>query len=339
MIIQSNAPVLVTGGSGFIGGRLVERLLADGRYVRVLSRRPLPALSARGVEVVVGDLGNTRALDHACHTVDTVFHCAARVGVWGPMEDYRHVNVDGSRRLISACRQALVARLIFTSSPSAVYNGRDLRNVDESAPLCLKAPCAYPVSKAEAEKEVLFSNNHRFATVALRPHLVFGPGDRNLVPRILALARSGRLRIVGNGLNKVDLTHIDNVVDAHLLAERALERNRPNVGGRAYFITNGEPVVLWDWINYLLHHLGIPEVRKSVPLSLVHAAGAVLEKLWQLAGREGEPPMTRFVAKELATEHYFDIRAARRDLAYHPRVTLEEGTKALIAHYKAGHAY
>lgn len=347
LTVRKNFPVFVTGASGFIGGKLAERLLADGRKVRVLSRRPLPQLEARGAEVIPGDLHDRHALERGCRSADTVFHVAGRVGVWGPPEDFFRVNVEGTRNLLAACRDAKVPRLVYTSSPSVVYNGGDLRNVDESAPLCTAAPCAYPTSKAAAEREVLSAHGKDLATIALRPHLVWGPGDKNVVPRIIALARTGKLKIVGPGRNKVDITHIANVVDAHLLAEGALcaaqisnlKSQMPPAGGRAYFITNGEPVVLWDWINEVLRGVGVPEIRSHVPLPVAYAAGALLEIAWRLARKSGEPPMTRFVAKELATEHWFNISAARRDLGYHPLVTVAQGTKELIEHYKTRNAF
>ena len=345
--VRKNFPVFVTGASGFIGGQLARRLLADGRRVRVLARQPLPELEALGAEVIPGDLHDRHALERGCRSVETVFHVAGRVGVWGPPEDFFRVNVDGTRRLLAACRDAKVPRLVYTSSPSVVYNGGDLRNVNESAPLCTQAPCAYPTSKAAAEREVLAAHGKDLATIALRPHLVWGPGDKNLVPRVIALARAGKLKIIGPGRNKVDLTHISNVVDAHLLAEGALcasqisnlKSQMPQACGRAYFITNGEPVVLWDWINEILRGVGAPEITSHVPLPLAYAAGGVLETVWRLLGRTSEPPMTRFVAKEMATDHWFDISAARRDLGYHPLVTIAQGTAELIAHYKAGHAF
>lgn len=353
--VRKNFPAFVTGASGFIGGKIAERLLADGRKVRVLSRRPLPELEAKGAEVILGDLDDHHALERGCHSSETVFHVAGRVGVWGPRRDFFRVNVDGTQRLLAAARDAGVHRFVYTSSPSVVYSGGDLRNVDESAPLCLHAPCAYPTSKAAAEMVVLQAHSANLATIALRPHLVWGPGDKNVVPRIMALARAGKLKVVGEGTNKVDLTHIANVVDAHLLAEGAImggstapmprtssaHGTRPTggPGGRAYFITNGEPVILWEWINRVLKGVGLPPVTKNVPLPVAYAVGGFLEAWWRVSGRAGEPPMTRFVAKEMATDHWFNIAAARRDLGYHPLVTVEQGTAELIEHYKAGNAF
>lgn len=350
-------PVFITGASGFIGGKLAERLLAEGRSVRVLARRPLPELEKLGAEVVRGDLHDAAALRRACTGVGTIFHVAGRVGVWGPEADFHRVNVEGTAHVIAACRAAGVPRLVHTSSPSVVFNGGDLAGVDESAPLCTQAPCAYPTSKAAAERLVRAANSSALATVSLRPHLVWGPGDRNVVPRVLALARQGRLKIVGAGRNLVDCTHITNVVDAHILAEAAAVpggneaspgENGNLIGyqmrggdprGRAYFITNGEPVVMWDWINELLRGVGAPEITRRVSLATAYRAGAVLETVWRVLPLKGDPPMTRFVAKELATDHWFKIDAARRDLGYVPRVSMAQGTAELIAHYRAGHAF
>jgi len=328
------APVFITGASGFIGGQLAIRLLEEGRRVRVLSRRPLPHLEQLGAEVVIGDLDNTAQLRHGCHEAGTVFHVAGRVGVWGPAIDFFEVNVHGTKNVIAACRASRVHRLVYTSSPSVVYNGHDLAGVDESAPLCTHAPCAYPTSKAAAERAVSEASNDLLATVSLRPHLVWGPGDTNVVPRVLTLARRGRLKIVGSGRNKVDVTHITNVIDAHLLAEQALADSPGTVGGKAYFISNGEPIVMWDWVNELLRGAQLPEVTKRMSLGTAFALGGVLEAVWRVFPMKGEPPMTRFVAKEMATDHWFDISAARRDLGYQPRVTMATGTSELIAHFK-----
>lgn len=326
-----NAPVFITGASGFIGGKLAERLLAAGRPVRVLARRSVPQLERLGATVIPGDLHDAAALRRGTDGAGTVFHVAGRVGVWGPPADFFRVNVEGTRAVIAACRAAGVPRLVYTSSPSVAYHGGDLAGADESAPLCTSAPCAYPTSKAAAEREIAAANGTALTTVALRPHLVWGPGDRNVVPRVLALAKRGRLKIVGDGRNLVDVTHIDNVVDAHLQAEVA---PAAVVGGRAYFITNGEPIVLWDWVNELLRGLGLAPIERRVSLATAYRVGGVLEFVWRVLPLAGEPPMTRFVAKELATHHWFRIDAARRDLGYVPRVSMAAGTAALIALYR-----
>ncbi len=333
----------MTGGTGFLGRRLVERLLAQGREVAVLARHPAPDLRQKGVRFVTCDLAEAEPVRGACRGVDTVFHVGAKVGVWGPNQSYYRPNVGGTQAIIDGCRAHGVGRLVYTSTLSVVYHGRDIAGADESLPLATACPAAYPLTKAQAERAVLAANSPGLRTVALRPHLVWGAGDPHLVPRVVARARSGRLRIVGSGHNRVDLVHVENVVDAHLLAELALSRPQtsdaksqesPDPGGKAYFITNGEPVVLWDWINDLLRALGIPPVTRHLSLGLATTLAGVGETLWRLLPLAGEPPMTRFVARELALDHWVDIGAARRDLGYHPRVSMAEGTAELIASLK-----
>jgi len=322
---------LVTGGTGFLGRRLVERLLAQGRRVTVLGRTPAPDLEARGVRFIRASLDDAAAVQDACAGFATVFHTAAKVGVWGRYDDFFRTNVLGTRAVIDGCRRHGVPRLVYTSTPSVVYNGRDLAGADESLPLTTRCPSPYPLTKAAAEREVLAANSASLRTVALRPHLIWGVGDLHLVPRLLARARAGRLRVVGSGKNRVDLVHVENAVDAHLCAERALSGE---VGGRAFFITNGEPVVLWDWINDLLVGLGERPARRRISLRAATALGAACELAWRALPLRGEPPMTRFVAAELAKDHWFDISAARRDLGYSPRVSMVEGTAELVAELK-----
>jgi nucleoside-diphosphate-sugar epimerase len=322
----ANSPALVTGGTGFLGRHLVERLLAQGRSVTVLGRTPSAELEARGVRFIRASLDDAPAVAAACAGMGTVFHVAAKVGVWGRYEDFFRTNVLGTRAVLAGCQRHAVPRLVYTSTPSVVYNGRDLAGADESLPLTTACPSPYPLTKAIAEREVLAANSPALRTVALRPHLIWGVGDPHLVPRVLARARAGRLRVVGQGKNRVDMVHIDNAVDAHLLAELA-----EKAAGRPYFITNAEPVVLWDWINGLLQALGEPPVTRRISLGAATALGAACEFAWRTLSLRGEPPMTRFIAAELAKDHWFDPGAARRDLGYAPRVTMAEGTAALVA--------
>lgn len=333
----------MTGGTGFLGRRLVERLLAQGREVTVLARHAAPDLGQKGVRFVTCDLADATAVRDACRGVETVFHVGAKVGVWGSYASYYRPNVEGTRALVEGCRAHGVGRLVYTSTLSVVYNGRDIAGADESLPLAAVCPAAYPLTKAQAERAVLAANSPGLRTVALRPHLIWGAGDPHLVPRVVARARSGRLRIVGSGRNRVDLVHVENVVDAHLLAELALGKSQipnaksqevPAAAGKAYFITNGEPVALWDWINDLLRALGIPPVTRHVPLGLARTLAAVGETLWRVLPLPGEPPMTRFVVRELALDHWVDIGAARRDLGYAPRVSMAEGMAELVATLK-----
>jgi nucleoside-diphosphate-sugar epimerase len=327
---SSLGPVLVTGGTGFLGRAIVERLLAQGREVAVAARNPAPDLEARGVRFIRVSLEDAGGVRAACRGMQAVFHAAAKVGVWGRRADFFRVNVLGTRAVIDGCRIHGVRRLVHTSTPSVVYNGRNLAGANESLPLTTRCPSPYPLTKAAAEAEVLAAHGAVLATVALRPHLIWGPGDPHLVPRLLASARTGRLRIVGEGTNRVDMVHIDNAAEAHVAAERALAGPSPAAGGRAYFITNGEPVILWDWINALLSALGLPPVTRRISLGAATAIGCACEAAWSLLPLDSEPPMTRFVAAELARDHWFDISAARRDLSYAPRVGMAQGTADLV---------
>ena len=341
--VRENAPVLVTGGTGFLGRRLVERLLAQGRPVVVLGRTPAADLEQRGVRFVRASLDDAAAVSAACRGISTVFHVAAKVGVWGRYDDFFRANVLGTRSLLAGCREHGVTRFVHTSTPSVVFNGQNLAGADESLPLTTACPSPYPLTKAIAEREVLAAHSPSLSTVALRPHLIWGVGDPHLVPRILARARAGRLRIVGTGQNRMDMVHVENAVDAHLAAETALaapchpigETRAVAAGGRAYFITNDEPVVLWDWINGLLCALGEPPITQCVSLGTASAVGALCEAAWRVLPLKGEPPMTRFIAAELAKDHWFSIAAARRDLGYAPRVSMAAGTAELVAALRA----
>ncbi|MEX2382589.1 MAG: NAD-dependent epimerase/dehydratase family protein [Opitutales bacterium] len=326
--------ILVTGGGGFLGRSLVRKLLVRGDEVHILGRSPQPDLDRKGVRVISCDLADSERVVEACRGMDTVFHVAARAGVWGSWRSYYEPNVQGTLAVIEGCRKAAVPRLVHTSTPSVVFNGEPLRNADERMPYGKDWLCHYAHTKALAEREVLAANEPgKLSTVALRPHLIWGVGDTHLIPRVVERARQGKLRIVGAGENLVDIVHVENASEAHLLAEAALDEPG-RADGKAYFITQGEPVVLWTWINDLLRRLGAPPVEKRISLRAAYAAGATLEGVYRLLGRKEEPPMTRFVAVELAKDHYFDLSAARRDLAYEPRVSTEAGLEELVRHWE-----
>ncbi|MEB3329456.1 MAG: NAD-dependent epimerase/dehydratase family protein [Candidatus Sericytochromatia bacterium] len=321
---------LVTGAGGFIGGGIAEALVREGHRVTAFQRGDYPALSTLGVAVVRGDVADADAIARAAVGHDVVFHVAALAGAWGEPSAFRRVNVQGTEAVIAACRRAGVPRLVYTSSPSVVFDGRDMAGVDESVPYPDHHDAPYPATKAEAERAVLAANGAALATVALRPHLVWGPRDPHFLPRLVARRRSGRLRRIGDGRNLVDGTYIDNAVAAHLLAA---ERLAPGAGcaGKAYFIANGEPMPAWELVDALLEAAGEPAVVGAVPAWLAYGAGAVLEGLHGLLPLPGEPPMTRWVARELATTHWFDLGAARRELGYAPAVSTHEGLARLRA--------
>ncbi|MBC8371474.1 NAD-dependent epimerase/dehydratase family protein [Opitutales bacterium] len=320
--------ILVTGGGGFVGGYIVERLLARGYAVRSIGRSPQPELVAKGVEVVCGDLTDATAVSAACEGVDAVFHVAARAGVWGSWESFYGPNVIGTRNVLSACRKWQVKRLVYTSTPSVVFNGDSIRGGDESLPYGKNWLCHYAETKALAEQEALAANSEKLQVVALRPHLIFGPGDPHLLPRVVESVKAGRLRIVGDGSAKVDVSYVGNVADAHLDAFDALERGKG--AGQAYFISQGEPVDLWPWLNSILEGLGQPPLTQKIPLPLAYGIGALCEGAWKVLRRRTDPPITRFVAVELAKDHYFDIRKAQHVLGYRPRVPMNEALKLTI---------
>lgn len=326
--------VLVTGGGGFLGRAIVARCLARGWRVRATGRSPRPDLAAQGVEFLAGDIADPAHARTAVRGCDAVFHVAAKAGVWGPRREYFRTNVLGTRAVAEACVEAGVADLVHTSTPSVTYSGKPIRGADESIPLGDSFPCAYAETKAVAEDLALSIHRAGTRVCALRPHLVWGPGDPHLFPRILARARSGRLRIVGDGENRVDVTHVDTAAEAHLAALDALRAGRAN--GRAYFVSQGEPVRLWEFVNRLLRGAGLPEVRRRVPLGAARAAGAALEAAWLALRLPGEPPMTRFVADQLGTDHWFSVDAARRDLGLRPAADTWEALDRLAASLRAG---
>jgi nucleoside-diphosphate-sugar epimerase len=320
---------LVTGAGGFLGQYVVEQLLARGDRVRTLSRRRYSQLEALGAELVQGDVQDPAAVNAACQEIDCVFHVAAFAGIWGRWKDYYGINVVGTRNVIAGCLAGGVPRLVYTSSPSVTFTGRDQCGIDESAPYPARWLAHYPHTKALAEQAVLQANGEKgLATCALRPHLIWGPRDQHLIPRLLDRARKGQLRQIGDGENRIDAVYVENAAVAHLLAADALQPGSP-VCGKAYFITNGEPVNCWQWINEILSLAGLPPVRSRLSYPAAYAAGALLEGLWTVLGRHDEPRMTRFLAAQLATSHHFDISAARRDFGYEPRVTMAEGMERL----------
>ena len=321
--------VLITGGGGFLGSHLACRLHEMGQSVSVLGRRRYPGLPENIVQLQV-DLRDPKAVSEACREQDSVFHAGALPGIWGTKRDFYQTNVEGTRHVIEGCLKHKVRKLVFTSSPSVVYNQADMENIDESAPYPSHYLSDYPKTKALAEQSVVAANGQQdLMTVSLRPHLIWGPGDPHLIPRIIEQAKKGQLIRVGDGTNRVDIIYIDNAVDGHIRAWQALKPGSP-VPGKCYFLSDGQPVVLWDWINQLLASLGINPVTKSISYGMARSLGWILEGVYRVFGITGEPRMTRFLAGQLATSHYFDISRAKRDFNYEARVSPEEGMKRLL---------
>jgi nucleoside-diphosphate-sugar epimerase len=319
---------LVTGGGGFLGGAVVRLLRARGDEVRSFTRSNYPWLDELGVEQSLGDLANLEAVENAVAGCDIVHHVAAKAGVWGRRADFFDTNVTGTENVIAACRKHGVRKLVYTSTPSVVHARADVEGANESLPYPKHFEAYYPESKALAEKAVLAANGPDLATVSLRPHLIFGPGDPHLIPRVLEAARKGRLRRIGSRPIKVDVTYIDNAAESHLNAANALDVGSP-CAGKAYFISNGEPVELWGFIDRVLAEAGMLPVARTISAWKARLAGRVLEWLYWLFRLSGEPPMTRFVAIQMSTSHWYDISAARRDLGYDPKVSVDEGLKRL----------
>ncbi len=340
---------LVTGGGGFLGRRLAELLLERGDRVRVFGRRRYEDLAALGVQCHTGDLRDRAAVLNACRGMDLVFHAGALTGIWGRKADFFWINVRGTANVISACLEARVERLVYTSSPSVVIGTEDMEGAgEEDAPYPRSYLAHYPASKAVAERMILEADGwdivpenpppgpegekavRHLRTCALRPHLIWGPRDPHLVPRIVARARCGKLAVIGDGLNRVDLTYVDNAAAAHLSAADELGRGA-RCAGKAYFIGDAEPVVLWQWINDLLERLGVRPARRHIPLGAAAGLGAVLEGVHRLLPFLGEPRMTRFVAHQLAQSHWFSHRRAAEDFGYEPQVDAETGLRRLVA--------
>jgi nucleoside-diphosphate-sugar epimerase len=329
---------LVTGATGFLGSHLVARLLADGWEVRALARTPSAVLDGLDIETARGDIRDLDLIESAFRGIDVVFHTAAVSGIWGPWKLFHSVNVIGTRNVVECCLRHRVPRLVYTSSPSVTFNGKHQIHENESAPYADRWLCHYPHTKALAEQHVLDSNDPpNLMTCALRPHLIWGPGDRHLIPRIIQRGRLRQLRRIGDGTNQIDTTYIDNAVLAHVLAANGLTPGSP-VCGRAYFISQGDPVNCWGFINEVLALAGIPKVRKQISFYWAWRLGAILETWHEMLNRESEPRMTRFLAAQLARSHYFDISRARNDFGYEPDVSHEQGMKRLAASLTASPA-
>jgi nucleoside-diphosphate-sugar epimerase len=319
---------LVTGGGGFLGRAVARRLVDRGDDVVSLARGDYPELADLGVDARRGDLADPDAVAAAVRGCDAVFHVAAKAGVWGSYDEYFRPNVIGTQNVIDACRAHGVGRLVYTSSPSVVHAGRPLAGVDESPPYPDRFESHYPATKCLAEQKALAADSPDLAAVALRPHLIWGPGDTNITPRLIERRRANKLVKISGGPYRVDSTFIDNAAEAHVQALDRLEPGRPPAG-RAYFISNDEPMDVFELIDRIVGAAGLPPVEKTVSPRTAYAAGWVMETIWRLFRRPGEPPMTRFVAKQLTTDHYFDLTAARRDLGYNPRISVRQGLEIL----------
>lgn len=321
--------VFVTGAGGFLGSAICRYLRAADISVVGYARGNYPSLEAIGVTMIKGDITDSACLNAAMAECGIVIHVASKAGVWGSEKSYFGPNVDGVKNVIAACENNHIDKLIYTSTPSVTFAGEDENGIDESAPYAEVFLNHYGHSKAIAEQLVLAANSEILKTVALRPHLIWGPNDPHLVPRVVERAKAGKLKLVGNEDKLVDTIYVDNAAFAHLLAAEALYSELPACAGKCYFLSNDEPVTMANMLNRILKSAGLPSVSKRVPSKVAFVVGSLLESFYRLFKIENEPMMTKFVAKQLSTSHYFDITAAKRDLKYKPIVSMEEGMSRL----------
>lgn len=321
---------MVTGGGGFLGTNLVKALKARGDTVRVLARGDYPELRALGVETLRGDITDATATAKACEGMDVVFHTAAKAGGWGDPKEYEAINVTGTDNVVAGCKAAKVPALVHTSSPSVVHSDHDIEGANESIPYATHFTAHYPRTKAISEQHALAASDTSLRVVALRPHFIWGPGDRHLLPRLIARAKTGRLKQIGSRDPKSDTIYIDNCVSAHLLAAQRLLDGAP-IGGKPYFVSDDAPIGVWTMANRMLACAGLGPVGRPIPAGLAYAVGAMMEGTFWLFGIEKEPLITRFAASELSHAQWFDISAAKRDLGYAATVSIDEGLARLAA--------
>jgi len=321
--------ILISGGTGFIGYSLARRLLSSGYDVHVVGRSAGPPKSKDFHKITYHphDLSTQGIPSNILSGTELVFHIAAKAGVGGSYSSYYAANYQATVNLLKSCLANRIPRMVFTSSPSVVFSGGSIRNGNESLAYVKSNLSSYATTKALAERAVLEAHSPgNFQALALRPHLVWGEGDPHLLPKVITRHRDGRLRIVGNGENQVDLTHIDNVCHAHLCAMETLLKNKA-AGGKAYFIGQSEPVLLWPWLNDLFQQLNLPLLKKKISFGKAYFGGLILEKSWQLLRLRNDPPMTRFVACQLAHDHWFSSQAAKSDLGYEPIQSMKESVE------------
>jgi nucleoside-diphosphate-sugar epimerase len=327
--------ILVTGGAGFLGQALCRGLLERGHRVRSFQRHHSAELQAMGVEQVLGDLADADAVREAALGCVAIFHNAAKAGAWGSYDSYYRPNVIGTDNVIAACRAHGIRKLVYTSTPSVTHRATNPveGGTAETVPYGEHFKAPYGTTKTIAEKAVLAANGPQLATVALRPRLIWGPGDNQLLPRLVERAKAGRLRLIDGGRNRIDTTYIDNAAQAHFDAFDHLEPGAA-CAGKAYFISNAEPRESREIVNALLAAVGAPTVTKTLPFAAAYAIGAVCEALWHVLPLKGEPPLTRFLAEQLSTTHWYSMAPATRDFGYVPMVTFELGVVGVAAVWK-----
>lgn len=321
--------VLVTGGSSLMGTCLARGLAARGDFVRCFQRRPVESLDALGnVEQVLGDVSDRSDIEGAVTGCDAVVHLAAKVGIVGDRADFVAVNVTGTSNLLDAARRAGIQKFVHVSSPSVAHDGNPIIGGLADPPAEDHARAWYPETKAIAEHAAIEAASDGMGVVVLRPHLVWGPGDTQLVGRIVERATTGRLALVGGGRALVDTTYIDNAVSALIAALDVVDPNAV-CSGKAYVIANGEPRPVRELVSGICAAAGVAFEPRDVALGAARVIGSMIERVWPRLGVDGEPPLTRFLADQLGTAHWFDPRPARVDLGWEPTVTIDEGLARL----------
>lgn len=326
---------IVTGGGGFVGSAVVRQLIEEGIETAVVGRSNYPEIEKLGATLFRGDIRNQTFLTDSFEGYDTVFHVASKTNSWGSKEDYHSTNVTGTGNVITACRANNIDTLVYTSSPSVVFNGtNDICGVNERTPYAAKFHCHYAYTKMLAEKMVLAENSDKLKVTALRPQLVWGPGDVNLILALVKKGRARHLKQIGDGRNLVDISYIDNVAQAHILAARSL-KNSNTADGKAYFISQEEPVNFWNWINNFFRRLDIPIVDKSIGYRRAYLTGLFLEITHSLFNIDKAPAITRSLACQLAKSHWFSSENAVRDLGYSPKISTAEGLNRMVTWVKS----
>jgi nucleoside-diphosphate-sugar epimerase len=323
--------ILVSGGTGFVGTAVTDILLALGHEVHTIGRST-PSFNNKSKNRYHHrfDLTKDNLPESLISGTEIFFHIAAKAGVWGSYSEFFSANVTATRKILTACQSYHIPKLIYTSTPSVVFSEKPIRNGTETLPYCKNEISPYAQTKSIAEKEVLKAHvPGKMQTIALRPHLVWGKGDPHLLPRVIQRHRAGKLKIVGDGTNQVDLTHIDNVAHAHICAMNSMLKNE-NLGGKPYFISQGEPVYLWDWLNQLFQRIDLPPLSQSLNFKTAFLVGSSLESIWSVLKIKKEPPMTRFVACQLAHDHWFSTKSAEADLSYKPVIKMNQAMEETL---------
>ena len=318
---------LVTGGGGFLGSSICRKLLSLGHEVVAFQRSAASHLAAPGISIFRGDVTDRSDLLKAADNCDAIIHTAGKAGIWGDRVQYWRINVEGTSNVIRVCREMSIPNLVYTSSPSVVHSASDIEGGDESMPIAKHFTAHYPATKALAEEIVLASNRDDLQTVALRPHLIWGPGDPHILPRLASKVRGGKLMLPGPK-KMIDTIFVENAALAHVLALQELQ-GTARCAGKPYFITNNEPLPLGEIVHKLLAAVGVDVRILAVPTGLARVVGALCEISWRILPLAGEPPVTRFTVDQMGTAHWFDTSAAERDFNYRPEVSITEGLEEL----------